>query len=101
MGEQLVLSIEEFRRREDVKVRHAHDIERLGGTHEWGSLMLKLLEASGLEVNRFPAFAGGVSVEVRIGPLTLGASGAEIADFATDLFVEAIRLRSFLAAGDA
>jgi hypothetical protein len=86
-GEQLVLDVEL-----DTRLR-PHDLERLGETGEWGALMLRLLEASGMPVSRYRMVGGDQAVSVRVGPLELRGRGEELADFVSDLFVEAMRLR--------
>lgn len=68
-------------------------LELLGSTHEWGSLMLQLLEQKGWTLVRTQAFAGeGILVVARKGPFEVRRQGATLAEFATDLFMEAMAL---------
>lgn len=96
MDEQLRLPITVVDRGPvDVPVR---GLERLGDTDEWGSLILRLLEASGMPVSRYRMLGGGQAVSVEVGPLELRGHGDCLADFVTELFLEAMRLRPLLGA---
>lgn len=99
-GEQLRLQLEVVERG-GAEVVPLRGLERLGETHEFGTLLLDLLEASGMVVGRYEAFGGGVGVTVEIGPLSLHASGKSLSEFASELFLEAMSLRCYLPAGSA
>jgi hypothetical protein len=71
---------------------HPHDIPRLGETVEYGSLLLRLVELSGWQVDVRPAI-GGVIVYARRPGRVIQRAGETVADVALPMFEEAMRAR--------
>ena len=70
---------------------HPHDLERLGETAEFRSLLLRLLALAGWQVDVRPMLGGGVIVIASRRGRVIERAGAAVEDLAIPIFVEAMQ----------
>lgn len=71
----------------------SHDWPRLGDTLEFGSLLLRILELHGWDVDVRPAIGGVIVIACLPGAGTVSQYGETVADVSTEIFKAASSLQ--------